>query len=144
MATITLISPEDDATGVGNVIAGKAWVTSTFFIGDSAEPWGEGDCSGFEVYLDGKLLTGSYGWKSGNQSRGLGGLGPGTEHTWRVDIIVEGATPPEWYVVSSPTWSFTTVEPPGKAQNPTPEDDEEHIEITGINRLVRLGWEAPD
>lgn len=33
--------------------------------------------------------------------------------------------------------------PPGKAQNPTPTDDQEGIKITGIDQLKLLQWEAP-
>ena len=34
-------------------------------------------------------------------------------------------------------------DPPGKAQNPTPTDDQEDIIITGIEKLKKLQWEAP-
>lgn len=37
-----------------------------------------------------------------------------------------------------------TVSSPGKAQNPTPTDDQEGIKITGIDQLKKLQWEAPD
>lgn len=33
---------------------------------------------------------------------------------------------------------------PGKAQNPTPTDDQEDIKITGKDQLKKLQWEAPD
>ena len=33
---------------------------------------------------------------------------------------------------------------PGKAQNPTPTDDQEDIIITGKDQLKKLQWEAPD
>ncbi len=36
-----------------------------------------------------------------------------------------------------------TVVAPGKAQNPTPTDDQEDIKITGIDQLKLLQWEAP-
>ena len=37
----------------------------------------------------------------------------------------------------------TELAPPGKAQNPTPTDDQESIIITGIDQLKKLQWEAP-
>ena len=40
------------------------------------------------------------------------------------------------------TWG-TEASPPGKAQNPTPTDDQEDIKITGIDQLKILQWEAP-
>jgi len=36
-----------------------------------------------------------------------------------------------------------SAEPPGKAQNPTPADDQEGIIITGTDKLKKLQWEAP-
>ena len=36
-----------------------------------------------------------------------------------------------------------TIAAPGKAQNPTPTDDQENIKITGIDQLKVLQWEAP-
>ena len=41
------------------------------------------------------------------------------------------------------TGYFDTIAAPGKAQNPTPADDEEDIKITGINKLKKFQWEAP-
>lgn len=55
---------------------------------------------------------------------------------WRIDATnVYGTTTGDdwWFAVAAP----------GKAQNPTPTDDEEDIEITGIDQLKNLQWEAP-
>ena len=55
---------------------------------------------------------------------------------WRIDATnVNGTT-------TGDDWSFT-VAAPGKAQTPTPTDDEEDIKITGIDELKILQWEAP-
>ena len=42
------------------------------------------------------------------------------------------------------TATCSVLDPPGKAQNPTPTDDAENIIISGYNRLKKLQWEAPD
>ena len=55
---------------------------------------------------------------------------------WRIDAINAYGT------TTGDDWSFT-VAAPGKAQTPTPTDDEENIKITGINKLKRFQWEAP-
>lgn len=39
---------------------------------------------------------------------------------------------------------YGDVSAPGKAQNPTPTDDQEDIKITGKDQLKKLQWEAPD
>ncbi|KKN12423.1 hypothetical protein LCGC14_1016780 [marine sediment metagenome] len=39
------------------------------------------------------------------------------------------------------TWG--TPPAPGKAQNPTPTDDQEDIKFTGKDQLKFLQWEAP-
>lgn len=41
------------------------------------------------------------------------------------------------------TVSIKAVTPPGKAQNPTPADDQKDIKITGKDQLKKLQWEAP-
>lgn len=38
---------------------------------------------------------------------------------------------------------YGDVVPPGKAQNPTPTDDQEDIKFTGKDQLKKLQWEAP-
>ena len=38
---------------------------------------------------------------------------------------------------------YGSLAPPGKAQNPTPTDDQENIKITGKDQLKILQWEAP-
>jgi len=55
---------------------------------------------------------------------------------WRIDPINENGTR------TGNDWWFT-VAAPGKAQNPTPTDDQEDIKITGIEKLKKLQWEAP-
>ena len=55
---------------------------------------------------------------------------------WRIDATnVNGTT-------TGDDWSFT-VAAPGKAQTPTPTDDQEDIKITGTDQLKILQWEAP-
>lgn len=39
---------------------------------------------------------------------------------------------------------FEVYAAPGKAQNPTPIDDTEGVNIRGIDRLKKLEWDAPD
>lgn len=117
MATVTLTSPENSETGVGSIIAGKAWVTGLFTVGESGEPWGIGDCSGWESYLDGQYHGSSYGWKSGSQAASLGGLDYYSEHTWHIDILVITDDQGHYEKVSSSTWSFTTGGPPANVRS---------------------------
>lgn len=76
---------------------------------------------------------------------------------WKAETFTAGST----YTISSiilklsqyTSWGGTpetvtvsiraTVSPPGKAQNPTPTDDQENIKITGKDQLKKLQWEAP-
>ncbi len=55
---------------------------------------------------------------------------------WRIDAINDGGT------TTGDDWSFT-VAAPGKAQTPTPTDDQEDIKIRGKDQLKILQWEAP-
>jgi len=51
-----------------------------------------------------------------------------------------------WGVAAAMDYLFEiwgTVTSPGKAQNPTPTDDQEDIIITGVDKLKKLQWEAP-
>ena len=51
-----------------------------------------------------------------------------------------------WIVADSPDLLFKVYDEsnaPGKAQNPTPADDEEDIKLTGISQLKKFQWEAP-
>lgn len=59
-----------------------------------------------------------------------------THFGWRV----QSGNANGWQDFSDDYWTFIYKAPPGKAQNPTPEDDEEDI-IVG---LIKLEWEAPD
>ena len=76
---------------------------------------------------------------------------------WRADISsptysdgqsgVSTDSGSSWTMLSSvdkmfETWG--TPPAPGKAQNPTPTDDQEDIKITGKDQLKFLQWEAPD
>ncbi len=97
----------------------------------------------WELYIDGDLYTESnvIAWT------GLKWINPspdfeaGTTYQWYVRTR-DWTTPYSWSQTS--TRSFTTTyAAPGKAQNPTPTDDQEDIIITGIDQLKKLQWEAP-
>lgn len=117
MAIVTLTSPENEETGVGSIIAGAAWVTGLFTIGESGEPWGIGDCSGYEVYVDGDYRSSSQGWKSGSQSASLGGFEYYSQHTWEIAIIVVTDDQGGWERIYSGSWSFTTGGPPANVRS---------------------------
>jgi len=56
---------------------------------------------------------------------------------WRVDATNGAGT------TTGDAWYFTCAAP-GKAQNPTPVDTAEDVEIAGVDKLKLLQWEAPD
>jgi len=114
MGTVALTSPQDGATGFGTYNEQNENVSCSFTynIGDSDEPWGVGDVSQTELWIDGGWIKNMLGWKaSGSYATGRI-LQPLTTYTVKIGAIVRTGEGGEWTRIFSNENSFTTAGPP--------------------------------
>lgn len=119
MATVTLTSPANDETGVGNIISGKAWCNSTFTIsGIDGEDGKTGSVNQYIYYVDGNYKGQSSGWMDNRSyAISLGGYDYYTSHSWYVKIYEMIDDVGHGVYRYSQTWSFTTGGPPANIRS---------------------------
>ncbi|KKK76411.1 hypothetical protein LCGC14_2863920, partial [marine sediment metagenome] len=114
MGTVALTSPGSGETDFGTYNEQNENVSCSFTydIGDSSEPWGVGDVSGTELWIDGGWVKNMLGWKAtGSYATGRI-LQPLTTYTVKIGAIVRIDEQGNWTRIFSNENSFTTAGPP--------------------------------
>ncbi len=112
--------------------------SATVDFSDLTLSWDDGGgADTFNVYLgpQGSLSLISSAQAGTTKVVGTGDVPWGEDVYWRIDSTNGAGT------TTGDTWSFTTL--PEKVATPTPTDDQEDIEIAGVDRIKQLIWVAP-
>jgi hypothetical protein len=110
------LSPGEPAIGLlkaGSPVPADGAVDADVALLEWAAPV-MGSAASYSVYLDDALLTET------DMLLAAADLAPGTEHTWRVDVVQDDGT-----VIEGNAWSFTTL--PLEAHFPVPADGAENV-----------------
>lgn len=128
--TITSVKVYIFGTATSGTIYAKIWTLGDISSGEGSMVFSEELSLGwYEISIPNSPVASK--WASVSLSKTI----PSGNALWRIN---DGT--PNLYLVE--IWG-TVVLPPGKAQNPTPTDDQEDIKLTGIDQLKNLQWEAP-
>lgn len=137
MASISLVSPEDNEEGVGYYVGPTFKVAFTYLIGDSSEPWGYGDISQTELYINGDWKQTFTGWKESREYVFTRNLATKTEYTWQMAARVELEGEPTWERIWSEEWTFTTLGLPEEPINVSPKDAASNVPLS----QATITWE---